>query len=171
MTLYALGSVEPQIHPDAFVHPDAVIIGNVEIGAMASVWPCAVLRGDYGRIVVGARTSVQDGTVVHTTEEWPTLIGEGSVIGHNAHLEGCTIGAGCLVGSGSIVLNRAVVADFAGVGAAALVSEGTVVPTGHIALGVPARSRPAPDLAAWVEFGVAEYLKAIEMYRGLRRID
>lgn len=171
MTVYALGAAVPRIHPDAFVHPDAVIIGDVEIGAQASVWPCAVLRGDYGRIVVGAQTSVQDGTVVHTTEEWPTLIGAGCVIGHNAHLEGCTIGTGCLVGSGAIVLNRAEVCDHAGVGAAALVSEGTVVATGHIALGVPARSRPAPDLASWVEYGVGEYLKAIEMYRELRRLD
>lgn len=171
MSVYALGDAVPLIHPDAFVHPDAVVIGHVEIGARASVWPAAVLRGDYGRIVVGERTSVQDGTVVHTTEEWPTLIGAGCVVGHNAHLEGCTVGDGCLIGSGSIVLNRAVIEPRAGVGAAALVAEGTTVPTGQIALGVPARCRPAPDIAAWVEYGVAEYIKAIEMYRGLRRIS
>jgi len=66
------GEYEPEIHETAFVHPDAVVIGRVRIGPEASVWPCAVLRGDHGRIEVGARTSVQDGTVVHCTHEWPT---------------------------------------------------------------------------------------------------
>ena len=171
MPIYALGDHEPVIHPDAFVHPDAVVIGRVTLGAQASVWPAAVLRGDYGDIVVGERTSIQDGTVLHTTEEWPTLVGAGCVVGHNAHLEGCRVGDGCLIGSGSIVLNRAVVEDRAGVGAAALVPEGAVVPTGEIALGVPARMRPAPDLASWVEWGVQEYLHAIEMHREMRRLS
>ena len=171
MPVYALGEHEPQIHPDAFVHPDAVVIGRVTLGAQASVWPAAVLRADFGDIVVGARTSIQDGTVLHTTEEWPTVVGAGCVVGHNAHLEGCRVGDGCLVGSGSIVLNRAVVEDRAGVGAAALVPEGAVVPTGEIALGVPARMRPAPDLAEWVRWGVEEYLHAIELHRGMWRLS
>lgn len=171
MPVYALGDHEPQIHPDAFVHPDAVLIGRVTLGARASVWPAAVLRADFGDIVIGERTSIQDGTVLHTTEQWPTVVGAGCVVGHNAHLEGCRIGDGCLVGSGSIVLNRAVVEDRAGVGAAALVSEGAVVPTGQIALGVPARMRPAPDLAEWVAWGVEEYLHAIELHRGMRRLS
>lgn len=98
MAVYALGDLVPDIHPEAFVHPDATVIGAVAIGAGASVWPAAVLRGDYGRIEVGALTSVQDGTVVHTTADWPTLVGERCVVGHNAHLEGCTIGDGCLIG-------------------------------------------------------------------------
>ena len=142
------------------MHPDAVVIGAVRIGAHASVWPSAVLRGDYGRIEIGELTSIQDGTVVHTTEPWPTLVGARCVVGHNAHLEGCTIGDGCLIGSGSIVLNRATVEPGAGVGAAALVAEDTVVPSGHIAVGVPARARPAPDLAAWVT-------EAVDLYRDL----
>ena len=94
MPIYALGSCEPDIHETAFVHPDAVVIGRVRIGPEASVWPCAVLRGDHGRIEVGARTSVQDGTVVHCTHDWPTLIGAECVVGHNAHLEGCVVGTG-----------------------------------------------------------------------------
>ena len=109
MPIYALGEFEPAIHESAFVHPDAVVIGRVSIGPEASVWPCAVLRGDHGRIEVGARTSVQDGTVVHCTHEWPTLIGADCVVGHNAHLEGCVVGDGCLIGSGSITLNRVTV--------------------------------------------------------------
>jgi carbonic anhydrase/acetyltransferase-like protein (isoleucine patch superfamily) len=170
--IYAIGDQSPDIHPDAFVHPDAVVIGSVTIEAGASVWPGAVLRGDYGRIAIGSCTSIQDGTVVHTTEEWPTVIGSSSVVGHNVHVEGCAIGDRCLIGSGAIVLNRARIESGAAVGAAALVAEGAVVPVGHIALGVPARLRPAPsDLATWVEQAVDIYLAGAARYRHeLRRI-
>ena len=89
MPIYALGERTPDIHPDAYVHPDAVLIGDVRIRADASVWPGAVLRGDSADIEVGARTSIQDGTVVHATDELPTMIGEGCVVGHIVHLEGC----------------------------------------------------------------------------------
>jgi carbonic anhydrase/acetyltransferase-like protein (isoleucine patch superfamily) len=171
MPIYALGDLVPEIHPHAFIHPDAVVIGDVRVGDQASVWPSAVLRGDYGRIDIGARTSIQDGTVIHTTEEWPTLVGADCVVGHNAHLEGCTIGPGCLIGSGSIVLNRATVEAGAGVGAAALVVEDAKVPTGHIAVGVPARNRPAPELASWVTEAVGLYVELAQRYQvDLRRI-
>jgi carbonic anhydrase/acetyltransferase-like protein (isoleucine patch superfamily) len=165
MPVYALGELVPKIHPEAFVHPDAVVTGDVTIGPDATVWPAAVLRGDYGHIVIGAATSIQDGTVVHTTERWPTLIGERCVVGHNAHLEGCTVGDGCLIGSGAIVLNRAVLEPSAGVGAAALVPEDTIVQSGHIAIGVPARLRPAPHLSAWVAEAVDLYVDLGRRYR------
>ncbi|GAA0341701.1 gamma carbonic anhydrase family protein [Actinoallomurus spadix] len=172
MAIYALGGLTPDIHPDAFVHPDATVIGAVTIGPRASIWPAAVLRGDYGRIEVGAATSIQDGTVLHTTEEWPTLIGDRCVVGHNAHLEGCTVGDDCLIGSGSIVLNRAVVEPGAAVGAAALVPEDARIPAGHIAVGVPARARPAPDgLGKWIAEAVTLYENNAARYRtDLRRI-
>ena len=171
MAIYALGDLTPQIHPKAFVHPDAVVIGAVTIGAEASVWPAAVLRGDYGRIHIGELTSIQDGTVVHSTADWPTIVGARCVVGHNVHVEGCTIGDDCLIGSGSIVLNRATVEPSAAVGAAALVPEGTTVPTGHISLGVPARPRPAPDLRQWVVEAVQLYRDTARRYRAeLRRI-
>jgi carbonic anhydrase/acetyltransferase-like protein (isoleucine patch superfamily) len=171
MAVYALGELVPDIDPEAFVHPDAVVIGAVTLGVQASVWPGAVLRADYGRIDVGELTSIQDGTVVHTTAQWPTVIGSRCVVGHNAHLEGCRIGDDCLIGSGSVVLNRAIVEPGAGVGAAALVPEGALVPTGHIALGVPARPRPAPELAAWVTEAVDLYRDMAKRYRSeLRRI-
>jgi carbonic anhydrase/acetyltransferase-like protein (isoleucine patch superfamily) len=86
--LYALDDLEPTISPSAYVHPDAVVIGDVVIGDESSVWPTAVLRGDHGRILIGARTSIQDGTIVHTTREWPTAVGDDCVVGHNVHLEG-----------------------------------------------------------------------------------
>jgi carbonic anhydrase/acetyltransferase-like protein (isoleucine patch superfamily) len=170
--IYALDDIVPVIHPDAYVHPDATVIGAVTIGAQSTVWPGAVLRGDHGRIEIGARTSIQDGTVVHCTEEWPTVIGSGCVVGHLAHLEGCRVGDDCLIGSGSVVLNRAVVSQAAAVGAAALVTEGAVVETGQIALGVPARMRPAPaELAAWIAEAVEIYVASGKRYRtGLRRV-
>src|SRR5688572_30493133 len=100
MAIYALGDRTPDIHPEAFVHPDATVIGDVVLGAEASVWPGAVLRGDYGRIEVGARTSIQDGTVIHATHDLATVIGHECVVGHVAHLEGCVVEDYALVGSG-----------------------------------------------------------------------
>lgn len=142
MTIYALGEQVPEIHPTAYVHPQATIIGSVTLGPDVTVWPGAVLRGDYGTISIGARTSIQDGTVLHTTPRWPTVIGAECVVGHNAHLEGCRIADRCLVGSGSVVLNRASVGAGSVVGAGAVVTEGAEVPPGSTALGVPARVRP-----------------------------
>lgn len=172
MPVYALGDLVPDIHPDAWVHPDAVVIGDVVIGSEASIWPTAVLRGDFGRIEVGARTSVQDGTVVHTTEEWPTVIGDDCVVGHLAHLEGCTIGNRCLIGSNSVVLNRVVVGEGSLIGAGALVAEDTVVPPDHRALGVPARLRPGAGIAEHMDYAVAVYVENSARYRkSLVRVD
>jgi carbonic anhydrase/acetyltransferase-like protein (isoleucine patch superfamily) len=169
--IYALGDDEPEVHPTAFVHPDAVIIGRVRIGAEASVWPCAVLRGDHGAIEVGARTSVQDGTVVHTTREWPTLIGAECVVGHNAHLEGCVVADRCLIGSGSVTLNRARVGAGAIVAAAALVPEGFEVPARALVVGVPARVKRTGVPGDLVERAMKTYLESARRYRtGLRRL-
>jgi carbonic anhydrase/acetyltransferase-like protein (isoleucine patch superfamily) len=174
MPIYALDLLVPQIHPDAYIHPGAVVIGDVRIGAQSSIWPGAVLRGDFGQIVIGARTSIQDGTILHTTQEWPTVIGDDCVVGHNAHLEGCTVENRCLVGSGSVVLNRAIIRTGSVVGAKALVPEGLDVPENSLALGIPARPRPIdPEKQAqWIDFAVREYTHNAKRYRnGLRRID
>lgn len=172
MAIYALGDHEPQIDPTAYVHPEAVVIGEVVLGPEASVWPSAVLRGDPGGIVVGARTSIQDGTVVHTTPLHPTRVGAECVIGHLVHLEGCTIGDGSLVGSGAIVLNGAVVEDEALVGAGALVSGSMVVPRRATALGVPAKIRPDSVDPDTIRIGMLVYLERGRHYRQhLRRID
>src|ERR1700728_1769547 len=128
MAIYAIDGKTPRIHPEAYVHPDAVVIGDVVIGPESTVWPGAVLRGDYGSISVGARTSVQDGTVIHAGPGFPTIIGDGCVIGHLAHLEGCIVEDGSLVGSGSVVLHHAVVSRGATVGANAVVRDNVVVP-------------------------------------------
>lgn len=175
MAIYALGNLTPQIDPSAYVSPEAVVIGNVVLGPESSIWPGAVLRGDHGLIEVGARSSIQDGSIVHTTEEWPTVVGDECVVGHLVHLEGCTIGNRCLIGSGSIVMNRVTVEAESIVGAAALVSEDTVVPTGHMALGVPAKVRPLPDgstIGSWIDYAVDFYLKnAAKFAKDLRRLD
>jgi len=165
MAIYRLGPLVPAIDPDAYVHPDAVVIGDVTIGPEASIWPSAVLRGDYGSIAVGARTSVQDGTVVHAGPGFPTVIGSGCVVGHLAHLEGCTIEDEVLVGSGSVVLHQVVVRTGATVGANAVVPNGVEVPSGALALGVPAVIRPGRSNAGIIAMAAAEYVANARRFR------
>jgi carbonic anhydrase/acetyltransferase-like protein (isoleucine patch superfamily) len=172
MTLYALADIVPQIDPDAFVHPDATIIGNVVIGAGSTIWPQAVLRGDQSRIVIGARTSVQDGAILHCTRKLETVVGDDCTIGHLAHLEGCTVEDGALVGTGSIVLHRAIVRTGALVGAGAVVPNDMEVPSGAMALGVPAKLREGAVRGDQVTHPAQEYQRNWARYREeMRRLD
>lgn len=172
MPCYALGDLVPRVDPTAFVHPDAVLIGDVRIGPESSVWPTAVLRGDGAPIIVGARTSVQDGTVIHCTQTLSTVIGDRCVVGHNAHLEGCTIHDDSLVGSGSVVLHRAQVGPHALVGAGAVVGNDKAVPPRARALGVPARIVEDAVTPGDFASAVAVYRQHAQTYpRELRRID
>jgi carbonic anhydrase/acetyltransferase-like protein (isoleucine patch superfamily) len=172
MAIYALGELEPVIDPTAFIHPEAVVIGEVTIGAGSSVWPGAVLRGDDGPIVVGQRSSVQDGVIVHTDEDCPTTIGDDCVVGHAAHLEGCRIEDGALIGSGAIVLHRAVVSTGAIVGANALVLNDMFVPPRALAIGVPAKIREGAADQELINHGVQSYVNRTRRYQHeLRRID
>jgi len=173
MPIYALGERIPDIHPDAYVHPDATVIGDVTIGAFASVWPQAVLRGESGAIRVGERTSVQDGTVVHCTEWHDTEIGAESVVGHNAHIEGATVGTRCMIASGSVLLNGSVVEDGAILGAGAVMSFNGHPPAGRMALGVPARVREGYDVQSDMVVAIVEnYVKRIAVYKaGLRKLS
>jgi len=141
VAIYALGDLEPDIHAEAYVHPDAVVIGRVSIGAESTIWPGAVLRGDDSGIQIGRRSSIQDGSVIHCLHDTPTVIGDDCTIGHNVHVEGCRIHDRALIGSGSIVLPHAVIGRGAIVGANAVVSGGTEVPPLSMALGVPAKIR------------------------------
>ena len=138
-TLRTFAGKTPKIGRGVFLAETCAVIGDVVIGEESSIWPQAVLRGDYGKIVVGARTSIQDGAVIHCTAELDTFIGDDCVVGHLAHLECCVVEDGSLVGTGSVVLHRARVRSGALVGAAALVPNGMDVPAGAIAVGVPAR--------------------------------
>ena len=172
MPVYALGDDEPDIHDLAYVAPDAVVIGRVTIGPEASIWPGAVLRGDHGAITVGARTSVQDGTIVHCTADYPTVIGADCVVGHNAHLEGCVVEDGCLIGSGSVTLNRVVVGAGSIVAAAAVVPEGFIVPPGSLVAGVPATIKRNGIDASWTQESVRHYIETAREHRkGLRRLS
>ncbi|OLR91583.1 gamma carbonic anhydrase family protein [Actinokineospora bangkokensis] len=173
MPVYALGDLTPDIHPDAYVHPDATVIGAVTLRAGVSVWPQAVLRGDYGTIEVGERTSVQDGTVVHCTEFHPVRIGADCVLGHNVHVEGATVGDRCLIASGSVLLNGSVVEDGAVLGAGAVMSFNGFLPARAMALGVPARVREGHVVPEDMTSGiVAKYLENSAIYKqGLRRLD
>src|ERR1035437_8207285 len=164
MPIYALGDRTPTIHADAFIHPDAVVIGDVRIGAASSVWPGAVLRGDYGTIIVGERTSIQDGAVVHAVAEYPTVIGDDCVIGHLAHMEGCVIHDHALVGSGSIVLHRANVFRGATVGAGAVVRNRMDVTAGALAIGVPAQIKEGASDEDAITTGAAIYVNNARWY-------
>jgi carbonic anhydrase/acetyltransferase-like protein (isoleucine patch superfamily) len=170
--VYEIDGVAPRIDPEAYIHPDAVVIGDVTIGPESSVWPHAVLRGDYGTITIGAATSIQDGTVVHAGPGFPTVIGDGCVIGHIVHLEGCLLEDESLVGSGSVVLHHAVISHGATVGANAVVPNNMVVPDGALALGVPAKVFEGRSDVPMIKLSAAQYVMNAKRYReGLRRID
>ena len=165
MPIYALGERTPSIHADAFVHPDAVVIGDVQIGANSSVWPSAVLRGDYGTIVVGERTSIQDGAIIHAIAEYPTVIGDDCVVGHLAHLEGCTVEDRALIGSGAVVLHQATVHSGATVGAGAVVRNRMHVPANALAVGVPAVIKLNMSGEAVILENAATYVANAAWYR------
>jgi carbonic anhydrase/acetyltransferase-like protein (isoleucine patch superfamily) len=172
MAIYEIDGIAPRIDPDAFIHPDAVIIGDVTVGPESSVWPSAVLRGDYGTITVGARSSVQDGTVIHAGPGFPTIIGDGCVVGHLTHLEGCTLEDGSLAGSCSVVLHHAVVRTGATVGANAVVPNNMVVPAGALAVGVPAQIKEGRSDVRMIRWSAREYVENAKRFRtSLRRLD
>jgi len=168
--IYALADKSPTIDPTAYVHPDAVVIGDVTIGPRSSVWPCAVLRGDYGQIIVGEETSIQDGSVVHAVPMFPTVVGSRCVIGHLAHLEGCTLEDETLAGSGSVVLHRVIVRTGATVGANAVVPNGLEVPEGALAIGVPARIHYERSNVELIRVSAAQYVANAARYRDELRV-
>ncbi len=172
MAIYALGDLVPRIDPTAYVHPLAVVIGNVELGPESSVWPYAVLRGDDGAIRIGARSNVQDSAVIHCTPRLPTVIGDGCTVGHQAHLEGCTVHDDSLIGVASVVLHEARIGPHALVGANATVTGATVVPPGAMALGTPARIRENVLDPGHNRLNSDVYAERGRHYRAeLRRID
>ena len=137
--LRPLADHAPELGDGAFVHEAAEVIGRVRLGARASVWPQAVLRGDSDRIEVGDDTNVQDGAVLHADEGMPCVVGRAVTIGHLACVHGCTVEDEVLVGIGSVILNGARVGTGSIVGAGAVISEGTVIPPGSLVLGIPGR--------------------------------
>ena len=133
----------------AYVHPSAVVIGDVTLGEGSSVWPCAVVRGDIARIQIGKNTNIQDGCVLHTGK-FKLMIGDNVAVGHRAVLHSCEIGRGTLIGSGAIVLDAAVVGENCVVAAGTLIPAGKVIPPGSLVMGHPVqivRNTTAEDLA------------------------
>jgi len=129
----------PDVHATAFVHPRASVCGSVTLGAAASVWGGAVLRGDTEQITIGVGSNVQDLCMVHADPGSPTTVGERVTIGHRAIVHGCTIEDDVLVGMGAILLNRCRIGRGSIVGAGALVPENAVIPPDSLVLGVPGR--------------------------------
>jgi len=140
VTVRSVAGHTPRIHPEAWVDPAALVIGNVELAEGVSVWPFTVVRGDEGQYIrIGRNTNVQDNSVVHVDPERPCIIGEGVTIGHRCVVHACTIGNNVRIGIGAVVLTGAVIEDDAQVGAGAVVPPGKVVPAGMLVMGVPAK--------------------------------
>ncbi len=160
----------PEIHPEAWVHPSAVIVGEVRLGRGASVWPGAVLRGDEGAVVIGEDTNIQDGVIAHATGGLSrTTIGARVTVGHRAILHGCTVADEVLVGMGAILLDNCVVERHCVIGAGALVPVGRRIPERSLVMGTPARvvrTLSDEEIERIVLHGAREYLSLVAGYRG-----
>lgn len=139
MPIFKLRDLSPLIAESAFIAEGSIVIGNVKVGAGASIWSCAVVRGDNEPIYIGQTANVQEGAVLHTDPGYPLVVEDNVSVGHQAMLHGCTIGAGSLIGIQAVVLNGAVIGRNSLVGAGALVTEGKVFPDNTLIVGAPAK--------------------------------
>ncbi len=151
---------KPKIHPKAFIHPTAEIIGDVEIGAYASIWPGVIIRADTDCIVIGERTNVQDGTIMHCDKGTPVVLGRSVTVGHRVLIHGAKVEDFALLGMGSIVM-AARIGKLALIGAGALVVDGMIVPARSLVLGVPGKvvRQLTKEEIARIHRGEANYVK------------
>ncbi|MEO6057719.1 MAG: gamma carbonic anhydrase family protein [Gemmatimonadales bacterium] len=158
------------IHPSAFIAPGAVVMGDVMLGADASVWFGAVVRGDMAPIVIGPETNLQDGTIVHVDEGVPCTVGRRVGVGHRVILHGCVVEDECLIGMGSIILNGVRIGTGSVVAAGAVIPEGMEVPPGSLVMGVPGRIVRTVDaaLTARIEATWAHYVAQARAHRAGR---
>lgn len=165
----------PLIHPTAFIDETAVIIGEVEIGQDSSIWPYCVIRGDIQRITIGARTSIQDGTIIHVTHDsrfcpggQPTVIGNDVTVGHKVILHACTIEDYCLIGMGAIVMDKAVVQTRVTIGAGSVVPSGKVLESGYLYVGSPVKPvrRLNEKELEFLEYSAQNYRRLKDRHRG-----
>ena len=172
--LYELGLQRPRIADDAFVAPNATIIGDVELQAESSIWFGAVLRGDIERIIIGPGSNIQDGTICHTDPSNPCIVGKYVTVGHMAMLHGCNIGDHSLVGIGATLMNGSAVGKDCIVGAHALLTEGKNFPDGVVIMGAPAkivRELDATDRAK-LRANAERYVQRAQRYlQELKQID
>ena len=165
--------VVPRLAPGAWVHPRACVIGDVELGERASVWPGAVVRGDVNRIVIGAETNIQDNAVLHVSHKTPQdpqggplLVGARVTVGHGVILHACEIGDECLVGMGSVILDKSVLQDRVLLGAGSLVPENKVLESGWLYLGRPAKAvrRLSDEEMAYFAYSARHYVELFQAY-------
>ena len=164
---FELGGKRPIVHPDAYIAPTAVLIGDVEIGAGASVWFGAVLRADEALIKVGDGANVQDNAVIHCARNLPTVIEQNASVGHSAQLEGCVVEEDAVVGMGATMLQRSRLGKGSLLAAGAVLGEGMEVPPGHMAAGVPATVKKPLDGSSgnWVGITAKHYRDRAVAYR------
>ena len=167
MPIYNLGDKQPQLGDNTWVAPNATVIGDVRLGANASIWWNATLRGDNDPIHIGENTNIQDGSVLHTDEGVPMHIGANVTVGHLVMLHGCTVGDHSLIGIGAVVLNGAKIGKHCLVGAGALVTEGKEFPDGSMILGSPAKvlRELAPEQAARMGLGAQGYVRNWQRFK------
>jgi carbonic anhydrase/acetyltransferase-like protein (isoleucine patch superfamily) len=168
--LPAGAALMPTVHPSAFVAPGAVVMGDVTLGEESSVWYGAILRGDMAPIVIGSRTNIQDGTIVHVDEGFPCTIGQRVGVGHRVILHGCTVEDDCLIGMGSVLLNGVSIGTGSVVAAGAVIPEGMQVPPGSLVMGVPGRIVRAvdPGLTTRIEGTWKHYVEQSRAHRSGR---
>jgi carbonic anhydrase/acetyltransferase-like protein (isoleucine patch superfamily) len=164
---FELGGRRPKVHPDAYIAPTAVLIGDVNIAAGASVWFGAVLRADEAPISVGEGANIQDNVVIHCAKNLPTIIEPDATVGHSAQLEGCVVEQGALVGMGATMLQRSRLGKGSMLAAGAVLQEGTHIPPGQMAAGVPARIKKPLDGSSerWVGTSAQHYRDRAIRYR------
>lgn len=169
MTLHPYETIMPSVDPSAYVAPSADVVGDVAIGPESSVWFGAVVRGDVNPIRIGARTSIQDNSVMHATGGWTeTHVGDDCTVGHNVILHGCTVRDRVLVGMGSILLDEAELGEDVILGAGSLVTQRTKIPPGVLAFGRPAKViRELTDAERkQIRDSAEHYLALVRSYRG-----
>jgi carbonic anhydrase/acetyltransferase-like protein (isoleucine patch superfamily) len=174
VAVYQLGDLVPQLGPDAWVAPNATVIGRVELGAQASVWYGVVIRGDNELIRIGARSNVQEGSVLHTDHGFPLTLGDDVTVGHQAMLHGCAVGEGSLIGIQAVVLNGAKIGRNCLVGAGSVVTEGKEFPDGSLILGSPAKAVRVltPEQIERLRWSAAHYVDNAAGHRStLKRLD
>ena len=174
MALYELDGTAPTLADGCWVAESAEVVGHVHLEADASVWFGAVVRGDQPEpITIGARSNIQDGSVLNADAGVPLHIGADVTVGHNVILHGCTVGDGTLIGMGAVVLNGAVIGKGCLIGAGALVTEGQQIPDGSLVVGAPAvaKRQLSPEQQARLALSATHYVHNARRYaKGLRRI-